>query len=43
MMIMMMISLRIMCPRIGRTTISHNVLLIMVRMCHASTWRMRFV
>ena len=41
MMMMMMISLMIMCPGIGRTTISHSVLLIVVRMCPGSTRRMR--
>jgi hypothetical protein len=30
-------------PGIGRTTISHSVLLIVVRMCHGSIQRMRFV
>jgi hypothetical protein len=33
----------IMCPCIGETTISPGVLLILVRMCHGSTRRMRFV
>jgi hypothetical protein len=36
----MMISLRIMCPGIGRTTVSHSVVSI-VRMCPRSTRRMR--
>jgi hypothetical protein len=40
MMMMMMISLRIMCPGIGRTTVSHSVVSI-VRMCPRSTRRMR--
>jgi hypothetical protein len=42
-MIIMMMSLRIMCPCIGETTISPGVLLILVRMCHGSTRRMWFV
>jgi hypothetical protein len=37
-----MMSLRIMCPCIGETTISPGILLILVRMCHRSTRRMRF-
>jgi hypothetical protein len=43
MIIMMMMSLRIMCPCIGETTISPGVLLILVRMCHGSTRKVRFV
>jgi hypothetical protein len=38
-----MMMMRIMCPGIGRTTISHSVLLIVVRMFHESTQRMRFM
>jgi hypothetical protein len=38
-----MMMMMIMCPCIGETTISPGVLLILVRMCHGSTRRMRFV
>jgi hypothetical protein len=40
-MMMMMMMMMMMCPRIGRTTISHSVLLTVVRMCAESTRRMR--
>jgi hypothetical protein len=39
--IIIMISMKIMCVEIGKTTVSHGVLLIMVRMYPGSTLRMR--
>jgi hypothetical protein len=40
-MMIMMMSMRSMCPGIGKTMISHSVRLIMVRIYHGSTPKMR--
>jgi hypothetical protein len=42
-MMRMMMSMMTMCHGIGRTTISHSLLSVLVRMCPRSTGRMRFL